>query len=449
LTCAALLCSATTQNAHAEWVLDHMEAPGNITYTAGSAPGIAPVNISEPLSDHNMWGQAGSIAAPTGWSPQRVEAFNEVDGQVRAVFRWESFEDPGMPGGQAPPEYVTFKIDAGCFAEASRDVNENTLPHNATGEVAEAKIMDVAGSPYPQTHKTTKSASTTQYKTVAVENGYATSPWVEIKASAKIGSNRYTTISMFEGETMEIPLTGTVGIGWQITFSDPREKYVLISSGIETSYRKASEMDAILLPNVNEGGQAPNKRLNDGSIIVDSAVTWGNPGNINQGIPAWIADNSFTGNTVGFPSNCTYEWQRTGDGVVYVGAGVGDVSAQPNKNVLLKLQFGSADATFDPDLISAYAGGTKSTTLKVKVTDPNDGFIANTQYDIHWHLPAENVTEDTSRLIPDSDIKVIAPDEFNMGDSTLENGILNCSFYKDGDITSLPGTSMTTLRRGY
>jgi hypothetical protein len=238
-----LLSGATTQSARAEWVLDHVEAPGtgNITYTAGSAPGIAPVNVSESLSDHNMWGQAGSVAAPTGWSPQRVQATNEVDGKVRAVFKWQSFEDPEMPGGgQAPPEYVTFKIDAFCFAEASRDVNENTLPHDATGEVAEAKIMDVAGSPYPQTHSTRENASTTQYKTVAVdENGYAISPWVEIKATAKVGSNRYTTISMFEGETMEVPLTGTVGIGWQITFSDPYEKYVLISrAGAPTPKKK-------------------------------------------------------------------------------------------------------------------------------------------------------------------------------------------------------------------
>jgi hypothetical protein len=51
------------------------------------------------------------------------------------------------------------------------------------------------------------------------------------------------------------------------------------------------------------------------------------------------------------------------------------------------------------------------------------------QYDVKWHLPAENVEDNEGQIKLDTTIKVLTPDEFRNGDFALDGGMLDCAFW--------------------
>lgn len=155
-----------------------------------------------------------------------------------------------------------------------------------------------------------------------------------------------------------------------------------------------------------------SERNSDGSIAVHSAAQWFGPNASNtiSGVNAWFGRGTYNSNASGFTSPL-YTWGLQGGSVEGSKAGQigtasrvlpsiglnpgpeGSTGYQNMNGLKLGGGYTSTSSTgtryikLTPNL--AATGATAQTTIKVKVQD-SDGTIADTPYNVTWHLPAEN-----------------------------------------------------------
>lgn len=399
----------------------------------GSAPDVLDGTVTYSYDDYSTgslqhygssygWNDYGEASA--GFMPLMVDyqvqrgqlTLSDV-GKRQTKYHWQRNTDPitGLPDpNDNPPDFLILKVTAGAEGDVCSDIS-NLSNDNSDASVTVSLMGQSGGSDTSWTRvdgARFKALSQTASKLYAIPtNGQedVSGPWVNYGVEIQMDGDRYIS--------PDTNLIGEASVDLSYNPSIDNRTVQISSSTIEPSKHKGSN-------NTPED----NVRNADGSMSVDSVVQWGHPGT-NETLNFWNVDDSFNCTALNFDAGSTYQWERTGDGDVYAGAGVGDVSTQAIKDIILKLQLGPADATSNPDLISDYEGGTKSTTLKVHVTDPTDGAVGTAQYDIKWHLPAEDVQEEEDKRVLDTDIKIIEPDVFQDGDFALDGGTLNCDFW--------------------
>ena len=322
--------------AQAAWVQTKKEAAGTKT-TVGTMPAWM-----------GNWSNPGSSSISTVYDGP---APGETQGSITFTFTWQ----PSYPG-EAVPATASVKISSSATATVSDPQSVLTLSvENGFGDPG----ITTTHAPQTGWTKTVSSAGTWLKQT-----GGKSVVTFTVNLSAKVtgGSGNHCRVSA--GAT-----------------ATPDNRTVTINSGSfgPQNFRKEN----LIGPPVSGSTPQPleNKRKDDGSMVVDSAVYW------NQVQHSWMGSFGCSAHLPGFTLP-TYEWSFDGN----IALGYSQPSVYSNMSFTTAVKFG--------------ANGPSTTTVTLKATD-SDGVKGSNTYAVRWHLPYEKTGNLPDKTNPKTKIRML------------------------------------------
>ncbi|HEX8236477.1 MAG TPA: hypothetical protein VF600_11010 [Abditibacteriaceae bacterium] len=310
----------------------------------------------------------GNAAAPHGGTISGAGYSKVKYENIEVVCIWVS-------GNHAlPPSSVSLKVSASANAEAYH--SRNTTPdiqvelNNGFGGETNSITLNI---PDDKIYHTWQKSSGDRIISGSTSGGH----WIDFynyEVSVPI------EITITARQDVTVPNTGQYGrdptVNSNVTagFSAaPDNRFVWISSGIDTSFKKENGQRVPCMPDAS------------GAMTVHSVAQWSNPipsNDVND--PQWKAGETFTANTQGFntslahPTYPRYEWSFSGGTLT-------DAGQQEVQSGLSSISLSARIGLGGNDRGTSMQ---KTSTLKVKVTD-YDGAVGENSYKVNWHLPSE------------------------------------------------------------
>ena len=168
---------------------------------------------------------------------------------------------------------------------------------------------------------------------------------------------------------------------------------------------------------LSSGGSGSSLRFPDAKLPATILATWkivnwnqytGQEGTPTDDLDQWVVSGAFTASLSG-------SWASRPLQLRYTWSGEGSSTADNPQLYIIRTTVGQQSLL-------------KQSVVQVTVQDPLDNASGSDKYTVNWHLPAENVVEDTSKLVSDSRPSIIEPYSFNAGQVAGHNMMLDAQF---------------------